>query len=66
MLGLVMGVGGILFSVEKAICPSVSSERRVPTGRKGVGYLKMGRMEDKMKKGGVQQERRMKDRKENK
>lgn len=48
-----MCVGGVrcLFSVEKAICPSVSSGRLVPTGRKRDGYLKMGRMEDKIKRG---------------
>lgn len=40
-----------MFSVEKAICPSVSSGRPVPTGRKRDRYLKMGRMEDKMKRG---------------
>lgn len=40
-----------MFSVAKAICPSVSSERLVPTGRKRDGYLKMGRMEDRMKTG---------------
>lgn len=61
-----MGVGGILFSVEEAICPSDNSERRVPTGRKRVGYLKMRRMKGEMKKGGVAQERRMKGREENK
>lgn len=45
------GGGGGVFSVEKAICPSVSSERLVPTGRERDGYLKMRRMEDKMKRG---------------
>lgn len=47
-----IGDGGEgVFSVEKAICPSVSSERLVPTGRARDGYLKMRRMEDKMKRG---------------
>lgn len=35
-----------MFSVEKAICPSVSSEGLVPTGRKRDGHLKMGRRKD--------------------
>lgn len=35
----------MLFSVEKAICPSVSSQRLEPTGRKADGYLKVGRMD---------------------
>lgn len=39
-----------MFSVEKAICPYVSSEGLLPTGRKRDGYLKMRRMEDKMKR----------------
>lgn len=55
--------GGGLFSVEKAICPSVSSERLVPTGRKRDGYLKMGRRQDEKRRGGMQ-ERMMKGRKE--
>lgn len=49
-LGVCWGGVGCLFSVEKAICPSVSSGTPVPTGRKRDGYLKMGRMEDKMKR----------------
>lgn len=44
------GLGG-LFSAEKAICPSVSNERRVPTGRRRDGYLKMGWMEKTMERG---------------
>lgn len=52
-----------MFSVEKAICPSVSSERLVPTGRKRDGYLKMGRRQDEKRRGGMQ-ERMMKGRKE--
>lgn len=43
-----------MFSVEKAICPSVSSEGLVPTGRKRDGHLKMGRRKD----GGQDEERR--------
>lgn len=42
---------GGLFSVEEAICPSVSSRRPVPTGRQRGGYLKMGRIEDKTRGG---------------
>lgn len=43
--------GGCLFSVEEAICPSVSSGRPEPTGRQRGGYLKMGRIEDKTRGG---------------
>lgn len=45
------GWGGCLFSVEEAICPSVSSGRPEPTGRQRGGYLKMGRIEDKTRGG---------------
>ncbi len=48
--------GGGLFSVEKAICPSVSSERLVPTGRKRDGYLKKNGRQDEGSRG-VMQER---------
>lgn len=42
---------GGLFSVEKAICPSVSSQRPEPTGRKADGYLKVGRMGNEEEEG---------------
>lgn len=40
-----------MFSVEKAICPSVSSPRLEPTGRKAGGYLKVGRMDNEEEEG---------------
>lgn len=40
-----------MFSVEKAICPSVSSQRPEPTGRKADGYLKVGRMGNEEEEG---------------
>lgn len=48
---LALGGSGGLFSVEKAICPSDGSEGLVPTGKKRERYLKMGRTEDKIKRG---------------
>lgn len=43
-----MGGGG---SVEKAICPSVSSQRREPTGSKADGNLKVGRTNNQEEEG---------------
>lgn len=43
-----LGVGGWwgLFSVEEAICPSLSGKRLVPTGSRRDGYVNVGRTEE--------------------
>lgn len=56
------GVGGKrggLFSVEKAICPSVSGEELEPTGSKLDGYLKKnGRRDEEKRRGKMERIKR--------